>query len=197
MKYQMYLKLKRKGNMKKQREMVEVEEEWNPKEHIIKVNGVVVKNEPNPYPYNPVHEMKGDDMNEPTKEQSKEFWGGCGFYWVVKKELMRSYVGHLPASIVDTTGHWEYEGYVSKNFPGMFYYSLSLPLIDLHNLWKYAIPQLCKEYRNWHSLLHDWVDQCTGDLEKDTLSLFWALYPILTREKILWLWVYPNLYGQG
>ena len=44
------------------KDTVEVEEEWNPNRHIIKVNGEVIRDEPNPYPYNPVHEMEGNSV---------------------------------------------------------------------------------------------------------------------------------------
>jgi len=97
-------------------------------------------------------------MNKPTKEQTKEVWEWCGLseeYW---------------------DGEWFW---VEPNEEGSFRYKNrtthdELP-IDLNNLWKYAIPQLCKEHRNWRSLLHDWVEELTGDYEKDALSLYWLL----------------------
>ena len=96
----------------------------------------------------------------PTKAQKNWFWEQCGF----------TILG----------GHW-WSGY--KWDEEKYYVEKCSPPIDLNNLWKYAIPQLCKEYRNWHSLLHDWVDQCTGDYEKDTLLLFAQTYDAM-KEKL-------------
>jgi len=42
-------------------------------------------------------------------------------------------------------------------------------------LFKYAVPKLKLEYANWKSILHDWVDETTGDYEKDAVSLFWII----------------------
>ena len=97
-------------------------------------------------------------MNEPTQGQLEEFYEGCGFYV-------------QPDS--------RYEGWQNLYSPDGTHIITAKPIrpchypkLDLNNLWKYAIPQLYKEYRNWCSLLYDWVDQCTGDYEKDTLLLF-------------------------
>lgn len=47
------------------------------------------------------------------------------------------------------------------------------PTLDLNNLFKYPVyGKLPLVYRNWKCLLHDWVDNLTGDIEKDTDALF-------------------------
>jgi len=46
---------------------------------------------------------------------------------------------------------------------------------DLTTLFKHAVPQLKKEWRNWKSVLHDWVDGLTGDYDKDALALHQAI----------------------
>ncbi len=47
--------------------------------------------------------------------------------------------------------------------------------LDFNNLFKYAVPRLKQEYRNWKSVLHDWIDKLTGDPEKDTIGLYQIL----------------------
>ena len=91
---------------------------------------------------------------EPTEAQIKELWEGCG----LKKP---HYFWRSPSGKQLTAG---------------------TPPVDLNNLWEYVIPQLCKEYRNWRSVLHDWIDQCTGDYGKDTLALFWAIYEVMKEN---------------
>lgn len=106
-------------------------------------------------------------MDKPTEEQGEEFWKGCGISFVPKKENM--IFGNVKQNHWDLRDHLLYPDGTRH---------LEYPSIDLNNLWKYAIPQLCKEYPNWRSILHDWVDQCTGDYKKDTLALFWALWEV-------------------
>ena len=52
----------------------------------------------------------------------------------------------------------------------------ALPDITLDNLFKWVVPMLPKEWRNWKSVLHDWVEGLTGDREKDTIALLDAIY---------------------
>lgn len=89
-------------------------------------------------------------MDEPTDKQKREFWGKYGW--------SKSYLKATP--FVD---------------PHLGHFHTDLPPIDLNNLSRYAIPKLIKEYHNWKSVLHDWVDGLTGDYEKDALSLYWLL----------------------
>ena len=101
-------------------------------------------------------------MGKPTREQIKEFWERCG---------IKSY---------PHTGHEDDYQYPNKHWGKQ-------PIIDLNNLWKYAIPQLCKEYQNWHSLLYDWVDEWVdlGSDKDPALTLFWRIMKILSDEEIV------------
>ena len=98
---------------------------------------------------------------KPTEAQKKELLEWCGF-------TLRC----PPEKDAYKRGIW--------NYPDGMIGDVDLAL---NNLWKYAIPQLCKEYRSWRSLLHDWVDQCTGDYEKDTLLLFAQTYDIIKEKR--------------
>ena len=93
-------------------------------------------------------------MTEPTQKQIKEFWERCGFRWTVSK----------------TGNYWVRTD--PSGTEGQMEVIIHYPSIDLNNLFKYAVPKLQVEYRNWKSVLHNWVDELTGDYEKDTLSLF-------------------------
>ncbi len=98
-------------------------------------------------------------MDKPI--EVKEFWEGCG-------------LKHKDGGGEDMYG-WYKDGILIKQ---------RLP-IDLNNLSRYAIPKLIEEYRNWKSVLHDWVDELTGDYEKDALALFRSLYPIITGKEAM------------
>ncbi len=104
---------------------------------------------------------------EAKDAEVKEFWEGCGFN---QRSYRKPACSHTPRCKywLNPRGKW-----IS-----------SLPPIDLDNLSRYAIPKLIKEYRNWKSVLHDWVDELTGDYEKDALALFRSLYPIITGKEI-------------
>ena len=64
-----------------------------------------------------------------------------------------------------------------------FYYDMNggghrgFPPIDLNNLFKYAINQV--PHNNWKFVLHTWIDNSTGNCEKDTLALFWAIWEVI------------------
>ena len=88
------------------------------------------------------------EAKQPTREQRKEFWERCGLVW------------GIGGGWFDST-----RKYLGDNL-----------YIDLNNLFKYAIPVLKREYHNWKSVLHDWVDSLTGDYEKDSLLLFAQTY---------------------
>ena len=94
-----------------------------------------------------------DRKSQPLESEVKEFWEGYGFTRN-KQNIGRGseYLWNYPDAQLGT-----------------------LPSLDLNNLSRYAIPQLIKEYHNWKSVLHDWVDGLTGDYEKDTLSLYWKI----------------------
>ena len=103
-------------------------------------------------------------MTEPTQEQIKEFWEWCGFTY-------------RHAEIVDASACKIF--ITSSYFNGI---ETQIPDANLNNLFEYAIPQIAKEYHNWKSILHDWVESLTGDYEKDVLLLFAQLYDII-KEK--------------
>ena len=88
-------------------------------------------------------------MDKPTEAQWKELLEWCGF-----------------------KGKLDYIKDAGEREGRLVYVS---PPLDLNNLFKHAVPKLKAEYRNWKSVLHDWVDELTGDCEKDALSLFWLL----------------------
>ena len=100
-------------------------------------------------------------MNDkPTDSQIRELWEKCGFKYDTTKTK----------GFVHDIG-WRYpDGHVCGGCHISY-----LPPIDLNNLSRYAIPKFIKEYHNWKSVLHDWVEGLTGDYEKDTLSLYWLL----------------------
>ena len=102
---------------------------------------------------------------QPSKEQREKFWKWCGW-----RQLEKGSKGF----------HYERDGRVMNWLPpgGTEWYQghAALPGINLNNLFEYAIPKLKAEYRNWKSILHDWIDGLTGDREKDALALFYAIW---------------------
>jgi len=90
-------------------------------------------------------------MDKPTKQEIKEFW--------------EKYADNCESFNQDKHRHYRF---------GNEYYE-DEPPIDLNNLFKYAVPKLKAVYPNWRVVLHAWVIELTGDCDKDTLALFWAL----------------------
>ena len=110
----------------------------------------------------------------PTKEQIQEFWEKWG---LVYKDYTPSEVSNsCEAMCIDRppSGWYDQEGKLVS--------FKTEPKRDLNNLFKYAVPTLKKEFRNWKSVLHDWVDDLTGDYEKDALALFEILYKAFGGE---------------
>ena len=64
----------------------------------------------------------------PTETEIKEFWEWCG----IKYHPQRNHFSGEP--------HYHEEYYADSTGRKIEY-----PPIDLNSLWKYAIPQLCKE----------------------------------------------------
>ncbi len=99
------------------------------------------------------------------------FWEQCGF-----KQLEAGRGGYHYAA---TKKVWNWllpnETERHKSIP-------FLPPKDLSNLWEYAVPELKKRYRNWKSVLHDWVDGLTGDYKKDALSLYEIIYKVFEAK---------------
>jgi len=98
-------------------------------------------------------------MEQPTREQLERIWKWCG---MVENEPT-IYEGKTYRSYTMPDGRWQ----------------ALYPSLDLNNLFRYAIPVLKKEYRNWKSILLDWLNNLTGDYEKDTLALFQAINEVL------------------
>lgn len=95
---------------------------------------------------------------QPTQEQIKEFWEWCGF-----KFIHEDYTPIHTAELQYPDGHLEeWNGWGD--------------LLDLNNLFKYAVPALKLRYRHWRTILREWVETITGDTEKDTKQLFIGIW---------------------
>ena len=49
--------------------------------------------------------------------------------------------------------------------------------IDLNNLFKHAPHRMSTAL--WRKIIRNWASTITGDYEKDTLDLFWAIYGVM------------------
>ena len=110
---------------------------------------------------------------KPTEEQIKEFWEGCGFMWQKR-------------------GKYESDGYIMFA-PGKFqtYQThIWLPLVDLNNLFKYAVPktynpcqiELLKDDDTWRARVSDYlsIEKGTVFSDKDpAIALFWAIWEVI------------------
>jgi len=102
------------------------------------------------------------NMDKPIENGMRKFWEWCGFRKAGGGWTDIVYKYPVEIDLPDPT----------SIFDGKY---AQLPPIDLNNLSRYAIPKLIKEYTNWESVLHKWVDGLTGDYEKDTFSLYWLI----------------------
>ena len=112
------------------------------------------------------------DLNKPTEEQIKEFWG----------------------KIADEVGVYAGGKHYHFRFGDEWYrgeqtsFASGIPIIDPNNLFKYAVPKLkdklCREgkYYILRNLLRDWIEQLTGDITKDALALFWCIFSIIDKD---------------
>lgn len=109
-------------------------------------------------------------MNEPRK-QIKEFWEGYGFE---RTEVASGF--NTGGQRVGLCLAWRYPDGKINQFE---------PDIDLNNLFKYAVPFLVDEIGllDVRKLLVEWARRLTGDYEKDTLALFWALDEVRRQSK--------------
>ncbi len=108
-----------------------------------------------------------------TDKKIKELWGLCGFKRVDYQ--IRVYDSAPDTSRLVTVYHrWKYLDGEGDTF---------LPELTLDNYWKYVIPTLQKEYQDWRSLLHDWVDSLDGSHEKDVVLLFAQTYGIIKEKR--------------
>ena len=126
-------------------------------------------------------------MTEPTDEQVKEFWEWCGFY----QEDGESYMDSTPYKVWKHPSNLLHDfGY--KAFPGL--------LVDLNNLFKYAVPkvtycELIKVGRpDYHGCWCGYVSiRPSYELgkalfvedEDPALALFWAIYKVMEGKEIL------------
>lgn len=109
-------------------------------------------------------------MEPPSKDEIREFWEWCGFRWDGED---------FPGK-----GFWLNPNGFSYCWPNEHLTSFELlPHIAPNNLFKFAVPKLKTEFRNWKSVLHDWVDELTGNYEEDTLALFWTIYGVMKSQK--------------
>jgi len=111
-------------------------------------------------------------MSEPTQEQIEEFWEWCGFRFVDDRlydSTLQEWQVHYP----DGEWHHDYKKNISN-------------LIDLNNLFKYAVPKL-NEYeisfvKNEVCIFFEYdptSPKCYVSTNKDTaLALFWALWQV-------------------
>lgn len=159
----------------------------------------------------------GEEMN-PTDKQIKEFWEWCLGKRVENRLGFWDECGDFcemqsnPYSQRVNTSHHEQalcyleedrplspeeeaeyrkkfnEGRI-KEIPTRAQYWLSVPLIDLNNLFKYAVPKLdsfgLRRQGKWKYVAH----ACLGSIEvydakdKDpALALFWAIYKVTKEE---------------
>ncbi len=100
---------------------------------------------------------------QPTEAQLKELWEWCG----LKQKCS-------PQNDMFHRGIWT---------DAIEWRQFDTPEIDLNNLFKYAVPKLKQEYRNWKNVLRIWIDSSVGDCEKDALALFWAIWSLIEKGK--------------
>jgi hypothetical protein len=121
---------------------------------------------------------------EPTKEQIQEFWELCGFKFSPKTEEVRF---GSPQPMYSTDNYWIYPD-------GKYHHAL--PLINLNNLFKYAVPRLTKQSL-WCTLsaisqapgYSAFIESNEGLAKPNSvntdpaLALFWAIWEVLRGEK--------------
>jgi|SRR3990167_3284600 len=106
-------------------------------------------------------------LNKLTQEQLKEFWEWCGAKYTDPEPCPTCHRPEAPYWIIDS-----------------FYYAELTGLLDLNNLFKYAVPCWLKEfmkrqpemdeYESLLFLLKRWLILSVNKL--DANSLFWAIW---------------------
>ena len=117
-------------------------------------------------------------MSEPTEEQIKELWEWCGFKFFKPYE-------NGAIDVLDPTGSL----YLSPT-------PLAIPLVDLNNLFKWAVPNLQEQglitslVAVEHSGFDCHIIRLFADepfitiRDKDpALALFWAIYKVIKEQK--------------
>ena len=116
-------------------------------------------------------------MDEPTKEQIKEFWEKLGFKYVFGKTIR--------------TGEFTEQNYYWESPTGTKY--PELPPIDLNNLFKWAVPVVIDKLRKdnfvvpllvlfdcWHNQIVTLAGTSdTQDMELIILALFRAIQKVI------------------
>ncbi|KKK61142.1 hypothetical protein LCGC14_3017270 [marine sediment metagenome] len=137
-------------------------------------------------------------MKEPTKEETAKFWTGYGFVWIPPVTPIAE-LDHFEKCIAlsnwkypdGSTYFWEHTEGEAVN---------GLPVIDLNNLFKYAVPKLRDYSENntlwsiefhWQGINISNAVECNvilddsqfdGEGETEALALFWALNKVREAE---------------
>lgn len=108
--------------------------------------------------------VKEVEVDRPTEEQIREFWEWCGFKFYPRGS------------------HDKFHRLDAFLYPDGTWHTVT-PLIDLNNLFMYAVPKFKFEYGSdaLLELLYDWASSiATSDWndELPALTLFWALWEV-------------------
>ncbi len=116
-------------------------------------------------------------MTEPTQEQIKEFWEWCGFEEVQYLDKRGKVCGT----------HWAHPLAIGGG-------SGSLPVLDLNNLFKYAVPIAIKKlvelnlrYYIWtetkaiYYLFQAWEIEYKSRKRSFEEALFWAIWEVIKQ----------------
>lgn len=119
--------------------------------------------------------------NEPTQEQIKEFWEKLGARYV-------------PLFHCDTCLHEDAPYWLIKGISHRIYLAELMTMVDLNNLFKYAVPKLEREYLHTHIIFEQDRTEpriCavqilfnnklvgTGESNNPALALFWAIWEVI------------------
>ena len=114
-------------------------------------------------------------IQEPTQEQVKEFWKWCGF------KLER--IPHdTPFYVLNKPDGEQYNIWIGSYRGDKLEVEELYPSIDLNNLFRWAVPSLKDTCEEWWSVMVEWAKDITGNYQKDTLALFWALWQVKEDE---------------
>ena len=124
-------------------------------------------------------------MTEPTQAQIEEFWGLCGLTY--KEYPMPEASNSCEAMCVDgpMSGWYEANGRLVT-------YRHSGPVVDLNNLFKWAVPKVNpsplifdqrNHGRNWICSFISDTDEYEQTDKTPELALFWAIYQALGGKK--------------
>ena len=131
---------------------------------------------------------RGEEVNEPTGVEVKEFWELC----------LRECVHDWEKTLIKDVEPEAYSCVCKKcdrrfDFCGGRFFAwgndYEFPPIDLNNLFKYAVPKVKEYYKELSTpgyfvsavvFFENWVDEWLIDSNKDpALTLFWACYKVM------------------